>query len=160
VIRTRVDGELLKVGFSEGQFVQQGSVLAEIDPRPYQVQLRQAQGMLARDQAALTVAKLDLERYTTLSLTKSVTKQQLDAQTALVGQAEGAVTTDEAAIDNAKLQIQYCRILAPISGRIGLRLVDPGNMVHANDPTGMAVINQVKPITVMFTIPQDEVARV
>lgn len=159
-LRSRVDGELVKVLFSEGEMVDKGKVLAEIDPRPFEVQLEQAEGQLNRDEATLKVAELDLKRYTTLRSTGTVTQQDLDAQLGLVAQSKGAVQVDRAQIANAKLQLDYCHIVAPISGRIGLRMVDPGNMVHANDLNGLASITQLQPIAVVFTIPQDEISRV
>jgi multidrug efflux system membrane fusion protein len=159
-IRSRVEGELVRVAFSEGQVVNQGDLLAEIDPRPYEVQLTQAEGQLARDQAALQAATLDLARYEALAAQKQITGQQIDSQRALVRQAEAALQIDRGMIDNVKLQLSYCRITAPITGRIGLRLVDPGNIVRGNEPAGLAVIAQLQPIGVVFTIPQDEIGRV
>lgn len=159
-IRSRVDGELVTVAFSEGQDVAEGDVLAEIDQRPFKVRLRQAEGQLARDEAAVEAARLDLERYESLHALRQVTTQQIDAQKALVRQCEAALEIDRALIDDVRLQLDYCRITAPIPGRIGLRLVDPGNIVRANDPAGLAVVSQLRPITVVFTVPQDDVVRV
>ena len=154
-VRTRVDGELVRVAFQEGQTVQAGDLLAEIDPRPFQVQLEQAEGQLGRDQALLANAKVDLERYRVLLRQDSIPKQQLDTQVSLVRQDEAVIKSDEAQVANAKLQLVYCRIVSPIAGRVGLRLVDAGNMVHASDAGGLVVITQTDPIAVVFTIPED-----
>ena len=159
-VRSRVDGQIVKVNFTEGQYVKEGDSLIEIDPRPFQVQLEQAEGQLAKDQAQLRDVQVDYERYQLLFKEGVIPKQQLDTQQAQVGQFEGAIKADQAQIDNAKLQITYSHITAPISGRVGLRLVDVGNIVHATDTTGLLVITQLQPISVIFTLPQDQLPQV
>src|SRR5207237_622195 len=154
-VRSRVDGELLNVAVREGQMVAAGQLVAEIDPRPFQVQLVQAQGQKERDEALLANAKVDLERYRVLFSQDSVPKQQLDTQAATVRQYEAITKADQGAIESAQLQLSYTRITSPITGRIGLRQIDPGNIVHAGDQTGLAVITQLQPITVIFNISQD-----
>jgi membrane fusion protein, multidrug efflux system len=159
-VRARVDGQLLRLNFREGQMVQAGDLIAEIDSRPFEVQLEQAQGQLARDQALLTNARRDLERYNTLFAQDSISKQQRDTQESLVGQYEGAIKSDQGQVDNARLQLSYCRVTAPIAGRAGLRQVDPGNIVRATDQNGLVVITQLQPITVTFGLPEDSVPQV
>jgi multidrug efflux system membrane fusion protein len=159
-IKTRVDGQLDKVAFTEGQMLNQGDLVVEIDPRPYQVMLTQAEGQMARDQATLDNARIDLKRYQHLIETSAITKQQLDTQEATVKQGEGTVKNDQGVIDSAQLQLTYCRITAPISGRIGLRTVDQGNIVHAADTTGLAVITQLQPIAMIFNMPEDDLPEV
>ena len=159
-VRSRVDGQLINVTFKEGQFVQEGQVLAEIDPRPFQVQLEQAQGQLAKDEAQRRDAEANYERFQLLFKEGVIPKQQLDTQQAQVGQFDGAIKSDQAQIDNAKLQLNYCRITSPISGRVGLRLVDPGNIIHASDANGLLVITQIQPIAVVFSLPQDQLPQV
>jgi membrane fusion protein, multidrug efflux system len=148
------------VNFTEGQFVHQGDALIEIDPRPYQVLLEQAEGQLAKDQAQLHDVQIDFERFQLLYNEGVIAKQQVDTQQAQVGQFQGSIKADQATIDNAKLQLVYAHITAPISGRVGLRLVDMGNIVHASDTTGLLVITQLQPISVIFTLPQDQLQQV
>ena len=156
-VKARVDGELDSVGFTEGQDVKKGQVLAKLDPRTLQAQLLQAQATRAKDQATLVNARVDLQRYTTLITQDAATQQQLDTQKALVAQLDATVKNDDAQINYAQVQLGFATIAAPISGRVGARLVDPGNIVHAADTTGLVVINQIDPISVLFTLPEDAV---
>jgi multidrug efflux system membrane fusion protein len=159
-VKTQISGRLTRIAFTEGQHVNQGDLLAEIDMRPYDLALEQAQGQLARDQALLRNAEVDVARYRKLFSEDSIARQTLDTQEALVRQYQGVVKSDQSQVDNAKLNLVYCRIIAPISGRVGLRLVDNGNYVTAGDATGIVVINQLQPITAVFTLPEDNVPAV
>ena len=159
-VTPRVDGLLQRVAFQEGQMVKAGEVLAEIDPRPFQAQLDQALGQLVRDQALLANAQVDVARYRDLLEKDSIARQLVDAQEALVRQYQGTVQADRGAVDNARLQLAFTRISAPVAGRLGLRQVDVGNMVHASDANGLVVITQTQPITVIFSIPADSLTAV
>ena len=159
-IRTQISGYLSRVAFEEGQTVQKGDLLVEIDSRPYEAALEQAQGQLARDQAILAGARVDLARYEKLAAQKAVPQQQYDQQQALVKQDEGQVAADQGQVDTAKVNLAYCHITAPASGRVGLRLVDQGNYVTPNDANGLVVITQIQPISVIFTIPEDSLPQI
>jgi multidrug efflux system membrane fusion protein len=156
-VKTQINGYLTKIAFKEGQMVKQGDFLAQVDPRPYQIALDQAQGQLERDQALLRNAQLDLIRYRRLAAQDSIAKQQVDTQESLVRQYEGTVAADKAQVDNAKLNLVYCHIVSPISGRVGMRQVDQGNYVQTGDSAGIVVITQLEPISVIFTVPEDNI---
>jgi membrane fusion protein, multidrug efflux system len=159
-VQTQINGQLIEVGFQEGQLVNKGDFLAQIDPRPYQVALEQAQGQLAKDQATLADAKLDLARYEKLVAQNSIASQTLDTQRATVAQAIAQVQIDQAQVDAQKLNLIYCRITAPVGGRVGLRQVDPGNFVQTSSTTGIVVITELQPISVIFTLPEDSLQAV
>jgi membrane fusion protein, multidrug efflux system len=159
-VKSRVDGQLLRIAFHEGQVVRAGELLAELDPRPFQVQLMQAEGQRAKDEAALQNARVDLARYQALIADDAIPRQQLDTQAATVAQFQAALKSDQAQIESAKLNLSYARVTAPTGGRVGLRQVDVGNIVHAGDPNGIVVITQLQPIDVMFTIPADHLPQV
>ena len=160
-VKSRVDGQIVDIKFREGQMVKQGELLVVLDARPFEVQLAQAQAQLFKDQASLRDAQLNYQRFKDLlQVSGAMSQQQVDTQKATADQLEGAVRADQAAIDNAKLQITYCHITSPISGRVGLRMVDLGNIVHASDQNAMLVITQIQPISVIFTLPQDQLPQV
>jgi len=159
-IKTQISGQLIEVAFKEGQLVNKGDFLAQIDPRPYQVALAQAEGQLAKDQALLKNAEIDLARYKTLVAQNSVARQTADTQAALVQQDRGTVQADQAQVDAQKLNLTYCRIVAPVTGRVGLRQVDPGNYVQTSDASGIIVITQLQPTSVIFTLPEDNLPTV
>ncbi|HZZ58935.1 MAG TPA: MdtA/MuxA family multidrug efflux RND transporter periplasmic adaptor subunit [Opitutaceae bacterium] len=159
-VRSQISGQLLEVDFKEGDEVKKGQLLAVIDPRPYQVALEQAEGQLQQAQASLKDAQLDLKRYQELATQDSIAQQQVDTQQATVLQDEGVIKVDQAAIDNAKLNLVYCHITAPVAGVVGLRQVDPGNYVTPGDANGLVVLTQIKPISVEFTLPEDNIPEV
>ena len=158
-VRPQVDGKLISIDFKEGQDVKQGDVLARIDPTTYQAALDQAVAKKAQDEALLANAKLDLDRYEKLAATNAINRQQADTQKALVAQHTAQVQSDQAAIDNAQATLGYTNIVAPIDGRTGIRQVDEGNIVHASSSTGIVVITQIKPISVIFNLPQQDLGR-
>ena len=160
VVKSRIDGQLVQINFKEGQKVQKGDLLAVIDPRPYQVALAQAEATLYKDQSALKDGKLNMDRFAGLVKDGVIPQQQYDTQVSLVGQLEGAVRADQANVDNQKLNIAYTQITAPVGGRVGLRQVDIGNMVHAADTNGLVVLTQLQPIAVIFTLPEDNLQTV
>src|SRR5215831_14226914 len=159
-IRSQISGQLVRVAYQEGQMVNKGDLVAEIDSRPYELALSQAEGALERDQALLHTAELDLKRYQDLAKTNAIPRQQLDTQVSLVAQDKGLVVSDKAQIDTQKLNIAYCHIVSPVTGRAGLRLVDPGNYVTANDAIGIVVITQLRPISVIFTVAEDNLPQI
>ena len=159
-VRTQIAGNLQQVGFTEGQIVKAGDFLAQIDPRPYEATLAQAQGQLAKDTALHAQAEADLARYQTLSKQNSIALQQVEDQSFLVAQDQAAMASDQAQIDAANLNIAYCRIVAPIGGRVGLRQVDQGNYVQVTDPNGIVVITQIQPISVIFAVPEDNLPQI
>src|SRR5207237_6128220 len=155
-IKSRVDGQLMAVHFQEGDTVQKCGLLMEIDPRPFQVQLTEAEGQLMKDQASLENARTDLIRYQTLLQQNAIPEQQVATQKTVVAQGEGTIRSDQGQVDSAKLNLTYTRITAPITGRLGLRLVDPGKIGHQSDANGLVVITQLDPISVLFTISEDQ----
>jgi multidrug efflux system membrane fusion protein len=159
-VKTQIAGRLVTIGYQEGQIVKVGDFLAQVDPRPYRIALDQAEGQLVRDTALLHDAQIDLTRYQTLAAQDSIPQQQADTQAYLVRQYEGTVKADQAMVDNARLNLEYCHIVAPVSGRVGLRQVDLGNYVQTSDPNGIVVITQLQPISVIFTLPEDNVPAV